>query len=259
MLPSGDAELARRRGKDLPPPTIDDSAAFAREIIDAYGGDAVRLALLHGAPTGARLRLRAEDVFPWVRFLGRVWRQATLRVETGRFVSKRVLVMKHRLVLRVSERLRRFQYHTAVAAIAEFVRFLGSADVTDEEVDRSALETFCVLLSPFAPFLAQEIWKLLGHDDAVGSAPWPEYSEELVAETEPEIPVWAGGRVVALVTHSADESPEQVRQRAFGIERVERAIEGRSVDRVLSHPGQAVVVILAPAEAAEPVADSPVE
>ncbi|MBN1443630.1 MAG: class I tRNA ligase family protein, partial [Planctomycetes bacterium] len=221
-----------------------ETAAGWREMLERFGADALRVHILGLGPAASRIVLRAEDLHSACRFLRRAWREILLRIEKGQFVSRRVLVHKHRMIHAVTGRLRRMKFHTALAAVKEFVSFLRSPETKPEETDRSALEAFTVVLSPFAPYLAQELWERLGKDGSVLEAPWPEYSEELVDPPEREIPIYVDGKLRDRMLQPSDLGPEKLESRALGRDVIRELIGSRKVAKVVAVPKRAVAIVL---------------
>ena len=225
--------------------STDESPVSARDIVQRSGGDALRLKLIGLAPAARGARLRPSEAWTPRRFLNRVWREFMMRLEKGRFVSRRVLEQKHRMIHRVGERLRRFQFHTALSSLHEFVNFLVSPETTDEELDRNALESFTVVLSPFAPHMAQELWEKLGNPGSVHEVPWPEYSVELLTSPKAEVTIWIDGKVRDRMTQPADVPAAKLETLALERERVREIIGASRIHRVVAVPGRVVSIALA--------------
>jgi len=124
------------------------------------------------------------------RFLQRTYEGITSRIGQGKFVSRNVLVAKHRLIRRVTRAIRTYRLNKAVSAFMEFVKLLRSDEFSPEEVDKQTLKTFTILLAPFAPHMAHELWDRLGESGKLSAEPWPEHSNELLQPTEIELAVF---------------------------------------------------------------------
>ena len=223
----------------------------ADALLERYGGDALRLKLIGLGPLANPASFRTSEIRGVRRFLDRAWRECLLRIEKGRFVSRRVLEQKHRMIYRVADRLRRFKFHTALSSIREFVKFLVHPETTDEEMDRSALQSFAIVLSPFAPHLAQELWERLGKEGSVHEAAWPEYSQELLTSPQAEVMIWIDGRVRDRMTQPVDLPAARLESLALERENVRRIIGAGRIERVIAIPGRLVSIALAREEANE--------
>lgn len=214
------------------------------DLLGRFGSDALRLQMLCLGPVDSRATFDADSLYHIRRFLEKIWREIGSRIGKGRFVSRKVLVAKHRLVYDVSRRLKDLKFHTAVSAIREFLNFIADPDTTLEEVDRDALETFLVVLKPFAPHLAAELWCRLDNAEALEDAGWPEYSTELVEPVEREHAVFVDGRMIDRMTESIELEAKKLESRALGLDSVRDYIGSRKVSRVEVVPGRLIWICL---------------
>jgi leucyl-tRNA synthetase len=180
------------------------------------------------------------------RFLDRVWSQITFRLERGKFISRRMLVAKHRLIDEISRRVSAGKPHTAVAALRRFVKFLESPETAPEEMDRNAIKTFLILLSPFAPFLARELWSRTESVEELASEPWPEPNEELIDPPEREFVVLVDGRIRDRMVQPSDLEPEKLESRALQRDAIREIVGNREVRKVVVVPRKLVSIVLAP-------------
>ncbi|MBN1420086.1 MAG: leucine--tRNA ligase [Planctomycetes bacterium] len=182
----------------------------AHELLDRYGADGLRGYLLFSGPPEGDVVFDEGVARGMSRFIRRLWRVFRVRAETGKFVSKRVLVAKHRLIRRVGERLKAHRYHTAISAAMEFVRFLQDSEITEQEVDRQTLRVVAIVLAPLFPFLAEELWAELGGEGSVFDQRWPQVSEELLTPPEVEIGVQVNGRLCDRFTCPSGQKREDL-------------------------------------------------
>lgn len=213
---------------------------LAEPFLAEYGADALRLHLLFIGPP-------AEDVL-WSdgglrgarRFLERSHAFVCDRLEKGRFVSRNVLVEKHRLIQRVSLAVTSFKMNKAVSAFMEFVKVLTSDPLTPEEVDQATLRTFTVLLAPFAPHLASELWEVLGGEGTVFEQPWPEHSEELLRPLEVKMVVQINNRTRDHLRLEEEPPKQELIQAALALEKIKERTQGVPPDRVVVVPGRLI-------------------
>ena len=104
--------------------------------------------------------------------------------------------MLHRTIQAVTQDIERLAFNTAIAKMMEFTNFFTKCDVRP----RAAMEQFVLLLSPFAPHLAEELWQLLGHDKTLAYEPWPTFDEAKLREDTVEMPVQISGKLRRRVT-----------------------------------------------------------
>ncbi len=132
----------------------------------------------------------------------------------------------------------------------EFVNELQAADAqiaageVPPQVVRELLRTLVLLLAPFAPYLAAELWEELGEEGSILRAPWPVSNPELAKEDELEIPVQINGKLVTVVLVDADAGPKTIEEAALADEKVQSRIAGKTVAKIIVVPGRAVNLVV---------------
>ena len=250
MVIKDGAKMSKSKGNVVDP----------EELVDKYGADTVRLFCLFAAPPERDLDWTSEGVEGAYRFQGRVWNLVLQHkdlpiapaagTQTDRARSIRRLT--HKTIRRVTDDIRqRFHFNTAVAAVMEMTNEL--ARVTPEEVAsasdvaaamREAVRAVVVLLSPFVPHIAEELWEGLGEKPGMVKIPWPSYDPELLKTDEVTIVVQVNGKKRAEVLVPADASEEQVKQAALAEANVQRFVEGKTVRKIVLVPGKILNVVV---------------
>ena len=151
-----------------------------------------------------------------------------------------MLKERHRLTYDVTTRLESFSLNTVVSAFMEHTNKLTEIARKEGGVDRETLETLAVLLSPFAPHMAEEMWEELGHTETVFHAGWPTYDEEAMKDDEVEIAVQINGKTRAVVALPADVSKEDAI--AKGKEAVQDKLTGTIVKEIYV-PGRIINIV----------------
>jgi leucyl-tRNA synthetase len=141
----------------------------------------------------------------------------------------------------VTDDLEAMRFNTAISAMMEFTNHLTPL----AEKPRLALEPFALLLSPFAPHLAEELWRALGHADTPAYEPWPKYDPALTKEDEVEVPVQVNGKLRAKLTVPAETGEAALREAALADGRVKELIAGKQVRKVIVVPGKLVNIVAA--------------
>jgi leucyl-tRNA synthetase len=166
-------------------------------------------------------------------------------------VSLKLLRKLHQTIAKITLDFEgRWHFNTCVAAIMEFVNEMQAADaqlaagVVPAPVVRELLRSLVLLLAPFAPYLAAELWEELGEEGAVLRAPWPVSNPELAKEDEIEIPVQINGKLVTVVRLAADASSTDVEIAALADEKVNSRIAGKTVVKVIVVPGKLVNLVV---------------
>ena len=245
------------------------------EMVARYGADAARLYSLFAAPPDRDLDWQDSGIEGIQRFLGRVWRffkeyakphNADWHVPPTAQISgsaRRLQRKLHQTIKRVTDDFQgRWHFNTCVSAIMELVneanrRMLGSEDThnpnTGEHVEGDKIplallaevqRTLVLLLAPFAPYLAHELWEMLDEKGNLLKAPWPKYDAALAKEEELEIPVQINGKLRSRIVVPADASEEFVLEHALADEKVKAAIAGKQIVNKIYVPGKLVNIVV---------------
>jgi leucyl-tRNA synthetase len=242
------------------------------DMVARYGADATRMYALFAAPPDRDLDWQEEGVAGVSRFLARVWRLATkyapvVRRTKGELGAPFVLHSDpqnvlpeaesklqrklHQTIAKITQDFEgRWHFNTSVSAIMELVNLIQSADASmaSGDVNRAViaevLRTLTLLLAPFAPFLATELWEKLGEKGSVLRVSWPVSNPELAEEDELEIPVQINGKLVMLVKVAADASPKVIEAAALAGEKVQSRTTGKTVVKIIVVPGKLVNLVV---------------
>jgi leucyl-tRNA synthetase len=222
----------------------------ADEVIDQYGADTARMFALFAAPPEKDVDWRDEPTAGTYRFLGRVYRFFTRNVANGvggGEGDRPVLRRLHQTIQKITEDFEtRWHFNTSISAIMELVNVLY-----DEEgrisrgVLADTLEKLTLLLGPFAPYLAQELWEEeLGRTGPVFRQPWPSYDPELAREEEAEVVVQVNGKVRGHITVAFGTPREVVETKALSDDKIQRFLNGKQVVKVIIVPDKLVNIVV---------------
>ncbi|WP_457621844.1 class I tRNA ligase family protein [Persephonella sp.] len=228
------------------------------EMIEKYGADTVRLYILFAAPP--------QNSFDWIdsgiegahRFLKRVWNFVVERADQLKEVSytkedfknlseedQKLRRKLHQTIKKVNEDItREYQFNTAIAAIMELMNELTSYRGSNLKVLKEAVENLILMLSPFTPFIADQLWRTIGKEGYTIQQPFPEPDEEALIEKTKEIPVQINGKVRAKITVPADADEEAVKNIAFENENVKKWTEGKQIVKVIFIKGKILNIVV---------------
>src|SRR4051794_13024995 len=214
-------------------------------VVDEYGADAVRLYILFMGPADQDMEWTPDGVEGIVRFLRRLWRivhEVAERAPAGGVREGALARKANETIARVTDDvLRRFQFHTPIAALMELVNELGTA--VDAPDARFAAETTVSLIQPYAPHVAEELWTVLGHERLWEQA-WPEADEsQLVRETF-ELVVQVNGKVRDRFEVEAGLSDDELVARARESERVRTYLDGGEPRKTIVVPQKLVNFVI---------------
>jgi leucyl-tRNA synthetase len=220
------------------------------EVVREFGADSLRLFEMFMGPLEATKPWSTQGVKGVYRFLDRVWRlfiddraeEVKLAAAVGDVEPDRdTLRLLHQTIQRVTEDLEGMRFNTAIAAMMELTNHLTGL----EQRPRKVLETLVLLLSPFAPHLAEELWRALGHKASLAYEPWPQYDVALTREDTIEVPVQVNGKLRSKVTVPADADQAALESAARADERIRSLIEGKQVRKVIVVPKKLVNIVVA--------------
>ena len=258
MVIKGGAKMSKSLGNVVSPD----------EMVARYGADAARLYSLFAAPPDRDLDWQDSGIEGIQRFLGRVYRfvvrnnsvratssgalqaktlQATSLQPAARGIQRKL----HQTIKRVSDDFQgRWHFNTCISAIMELVNVLYAAEAAIAQNAVPAVfladveRKLVLLLAPFAPYLAHELWEMLGEEGNLLKAPWPQYDAALAKEEEIEIPVQINGKLRSRVVVSADATEETVLEPALADEKVRAAIAGKTIVKKIYVPGKLVNIVV---------------
>ncbi|MEZ6064308.1 MAG: leucine--tRNA ligase [Planctomycetaceae bacterium] len=215
------------------------------DIVQNYGADSLRLYEMFMGPL--------EQTKPWSmsgvegvhRFLARVWRmfvderaddvQLSADVQSVSPTDEQERLL-HKTIKAVSDDIERLGFNTAISRMMEFTNaFTGHSPRP-----RACLEPFVLLLAPFAPHVAEELWQLLGHGESLTYAPWPKCDESKLVESEVEVPVQVNGKLRAKIRVPADADAKTMQSLAEADVQVQGQLAEKTIVKVIAVPGRMV-------------------
>ena len=210
------------------------------DMIAQYGADSARLYSLFAAPPDRDLDWQEEGVSGVNRFLGRLYRFVTRNADKQgsnplNDADKQALRKLHQTIEKMTNDFdSRWHFNTSIAALMELVNefYTLEAKLTPG-VARSISETLTLLLAPFAPYAAQDLWAELGHNTPVFRQPWPKFDARLAKEDLVEIPVQVNGKLRGHIKAAHGTSNDQLESLARASDKVKPFLEGKQVVKVI--------------------------
>jgi leucyl-tRNA synthetase len=208
------------------------------DVVREHGADALRLYEMFMGPL--------EQVKPWHtsgiqgvrRFLDRVW--AVCTGELSDAIAQDALRSLHKTIKKVTMDIEAMRFNTAVSAMMILVRDLGE----QKPAPRQGARALVLLLSPFAPHIAEELWQVLGGTESIAREPWPEYDEALVKDDVIELPVQVNGKVRGKIQIAADAGEDDVKKAAEAEPGVKAHMAGKTIAKLVYVPGRIVNFIV---------------
>jgi leucyl-tRNA synthetase len=231
------------------------------EMVKRYGADSARLYSLFAAPPDRDLDWQDTGIEGIQRFLGRVYRFVFRNAQPGNpewrkpvpaelsSGARQVQRKLHQTIKRVTDDFQgRWHFNTCVSAIMELTNTLYDAEAGKDPLPVALLadvqRNLVLLLAPFAPYLAHELWEMLGENGSLIRESWPKYDPALAKEDEIEIPVQVNGKLRGLIVVPVDTPKEKLEQLALADPKIQGLIAGKQVVKVIVVPGKLVNIVV---------------
>ncbi len=212
-------------------------------ICDTYGADTLRLYEMFLGPLEQSKPWDTKGIDGVNRFLKKVWRMFYDRdgfIVTDEKANADELKALHKLIAKIRTDIESFSFNTAVSAFMIAVNELNDLKCSKREI----LEPLIILLSPFAPHIAEELWQALGHDKSISYAAFPEYVEAYTIENTCTYAVSFNGKMRFTVELPLDMSKEDVDAHVRGLEQTQKYVAGGNIVKVIVVPGKIVNIVV---------------
>ena len=210
------------------------------DLVRDYGCDSLRMYELFVGPPELDAEWDDRGIDGVYRFLNKVWNLVMDSKDKNVSATKEMIKIRNKMVYDITTRLESFSLNTVISGFMEYNNKLNEIAKKAGGVDKETLSTLAVLLAPFAPHMAEELWQQLGHEGTVFNAGWPTYDEEAMKDDEVEIAVQINGKTRAVVTLAADVSKEDAI--AKGKEAVADKLTGTIVKEIYV-PGRIINIV----------------
>jgi leucyl-tRNA synthetase len=235
ILGENNEKMSKSRGNVINPDAI----------VSEYGADSLRLYEMFMGPLEAAKPWNMQGVNGVFGFLNRVWRliidERAESVQLNAAIVDRAANadenrLLHQTIQKVTDDIRNLAFNTAISRMMEFTNYFTTAS----ERPREAMDKFVLLLSPFAPHIAEELWQALGHKQSLAYEPWPEFDPALAKEDTIELPVQVNGKLRSKVVVPAGADKDALESAARNDEKVRDLLSGKQVVKVIVVPGRLV-------------------
>jgi leucyl-tRNA synthetase len=220
------------------------------DVINEFGADTCRLYEMYMGPLDASKPWNPRDISGCYRFLQRAWRvcidENTGEVKAAAEASSAIEKLLHRLIAKVGSDIERLAFNTAIAAMIEFVNAATGADKGQGSLTRDQMRRFAMVLGPFVPHLAEEIWSRSGASGSVVTQAWPKVDAAMLVDDEIEVPVSVNGKVKTRIVVPAGIAKDAKQLEAFAMAHAEvvATLTGKPVKKVIAVPGKMVNVVV---------------
>jgi len=218
------------------------------DVVKEYGADALRMFEMFMGPL--------EDMKPWntrgiigiSRFLEKIWqfygKIKLVDCGGGKKPCENALnglpKMLHKTIKKVSEDMENLRFNTAISQMMIFINFASKF----EAIPRAAAEKFLILLWPFVPHLAEELWEKLGHKESIFKEKWPEYDKKMIIDEKINLVVQVNGKVRDMIEVSVGISENEAKKIALESENIKKWLEGKEVKKVIFVKGKLINIVI---------------
>ncbi|SJZ93265.1 leucyl-tRNA synthetase [Cetobacterium ceti] len=235
------------------------------EMIEKYGADTTRLFIMFAAPPEKELEWNENGLAGAYRFLSKIWRMilenkeeiehGTINYDNLTKEDKKVVRKLHQTIKKVTESIEdNYHFNTSIAAIMELINEVQEFKTNILDVEKGSSESkkvfteamtkIVVMLSPFAPHFAGELWEEMGGNGEIEEQPWPEHVEALTISEEVAIAVQVNGKVRGTLEVDRNISKEDLEKLALDLENVKKHIEDKTVAKVIIVPNKIVNIVV---------------
>ena len=249
MITLGGSAMSKSRGNVVTP----------EEICEKYGADTARVYTLFIGPPELDAEWSERGVEGVFRFLSRVYRlfeenlnqfDPDWRGKIDQLGDREKRRLTHSTIKKVTQDIERFHFNTAIASLMEFSSALYGWTQEDNKDERwrvtfsEGLEMLIHLLSPFAPFVCEEMWERLGKGRSIYFESWPKWEEELLQTERIVLPIQVNGKVRGTVEVPADANEEEIKEEVLKLERVRKYLEGKQLKRFIVVPKRLISIVV---------------
>ncbi len=232
MICKNGAKMSKSKGNVVSPD----------ELVERYGCDSLRIYELFVGPPELDSEWDDRGIEGVYRFLNKAWNLIAENAGKNIATTNELEKITHKMIYEIDTRLNNFHFNTVISAFMEFTNKLIEVSRKAGGVDKNTLETLAVLLSPFAPHIAEEIWQQLGNKTSVFENKWPEYDLVKMKDDTVEMPVQVNGKVKGMIEISADEDKASVLEKAK--QAIAQKIEGCTIVKEVYVPNRIINIVV---------------
>ena len=236
LITKSGAKMSKSKGNAVSPD----------QFIEQYGTDVFRMYIMFMGNFREGGDWSDEGITGIDRFTNRIWRMITENsfVNSGSVkVDEKINYMLHNAIREMAVNLEDLNFNTPIARLMELVNelyiYIGDKNRFNADFFNQTMRTFLVMLSPFAPHLAEEVWEKIGEKDSVFNEKWPEFDPNALIKTTQVITVQINGKVRSNIEAAADLAEDKIKELAYSDENVKKHTEGKEIVKVIVINGKA--------------------
>ncbi|EKD58765.1 MAG: hypothetical protein ACD_56C00055G0001 [uncultured bacterium] len=211
------------------------------DIVSEFGADALRLYEMFMGPLEEMKAWNSKNIIGLKRFLDRVYKmQERIVNHESAIKNKKIDFLMHKTIKKITDDIENFSFNTAISQMMILVKALEK----EQEISMIHYSCFLILLSPFAPHVAEELWEKLGHKESIFLQSWPEADSNFLKEEEIEMVIQVNGRVRERLMVAADVTEDEIKETALENEKVKIFTDGKEIKKIIFVPGKLVNIVV---------------
>ena len=210
------------------------------EVIAQYGADTMRMYEMFMGPLQVSKPWSTSGIAGVWRFIDRIWRLGDEKTITEEKAPAEILKSLHKTIKKVTEDTATLNFNTAISQMMVYINDLSKL----ETLPREAWEPLILMIAPYAPHLAEELWEKAGHKPSVANVSWPKYIEALTIDDEIQIVCQINGKVRAKLMLSKDATKDEMISAAKANENVQKYLDGATIVKEIVVPGKLVSFVV---------------
>ncbi|MGW8227190.1 MAG: leucine--tRNA ligase [Anaerolineales bacterium] len=220
------------------------------EVVAEYGADTLRMYGIFMAPFEQDVNWQKDSISGVHRFLNRIWKlysESYDQSATALIEDQELAKELHRTIQKVTDRIEALRFNTMISGLMEFANGLSDRYYSggwQTKTYHDALDSLMILLAPAAPFIAEELWHLTGHEFSIHNQEWPSWDPELVMEEFSQIPIQINGKLRGLVNVPSSAGQVDVEDAAFDLLNIDQKTDNSQVVKVIYVPGKIMNILI---------------
>ncbi len=210
------------------------------DIVKQYGADTLRLYEMFMGPFDQAIAWNTQGVKGVLRFLEKTWNLLS-ELKSERKSGAKITRALHKLNKKIDEDSEVTKFNTIIAA---FMEFINLCQKEKQELGKEVMEKFLILLAPFTPHVAEELWQRLGHSKSIFEEKWPEYNRKLIKDEKITLIIQINGKVRDKIEVAAGISVEEAKTLAISQKNVIKWTQGKQIKKVIFVPGKIINIVI---------------
>ena len=210
------------------------------DVVREFGADSLRLYEMFMGPFTQNISWSTEGVSGVRRFLDKVWRISEKVLQDKKQEDNGVEVLLHKTLKKVTEDIEDFRFNTAISSLMILVNYMEKTP----SLSSVTYKLFTIILAPFAPHIAEELWQKLGHKTSIFLEKWPQYDENLIQDETLTLVFQVNGKVRDTIEVNADIEENKAKKLALESEKVQKYLDGEEPKKIIYVPGKLVNIVV---------------